>query len=323
LVPRLSNGKAWAAADSSGNQFSWHICSENKGLQGCSASAACQQPASGDAKSCGKLNTQEWAVSGDDNGDTATILYKEGTQCKDGTPRQTTITLKCVDQPTAIVGSVAEDPANACFYLVTMQGKELCGSGANQLPSPRCKFVTPAGFEYDFANVDTNHSRAWTAVDKAGNFFAWHLCSVVRSDPGCVNSAVCQGPIGSDVSCGIVASQQLSVLGADDGQGVTVRYSHGTTCRNGVGRSTTMELVCGANSTVSVRVDENPSQPCNYTIRMEGEQFCPTNLSSTPSNRCRYTSPAGFLFDLSAVDTEYVILHTQVPPPPLLLLLFF
>mmetsp|Transcript_4538 Transcript_4538/g.11222 ORF Transcript_4538/g.11222 Transcript_4538/m.11222 type:complete len:263 (+) Transcript_4538:220-1008(+) len=123
-------GNPWTAKDPSGNEYSWHICSEDQGLKGCTSSAVCQQPASGDAKSCGKLDTQKYSVVGEDNGETVSVLYNDGTQCQDGTPRQTTITLKCGKDPTQIVGSVAEDPANKCFYLITMQGKELCATGS-------------------------------------------------------------------------------------------------------------------------------------------------------------------------------------------------
>eukprot|EP00013_Stygamoeba_regulata_P023667 CAMPEP_0177645498 /NCGR_PEP_ID=MMETSP0447-20121125/9282_1 /TAXON_ID=0 /ORGANISM="Stygamoeba regulata, Strain BSH-02190019" /LENGTH=330 /DNA_ID=CAMNT_0019147987 /DNA_START=127 /DNA_END=1119 /DNA_ORIENTATION=+ len=274
-----NNGNPWTAKDSSGNEYSWHICSEDQGLKGCTSSAVCQQPASGDAKSCGKLDTQHYSVVGNDDGSAASVLYNGGTQCQDGTARQTTLTLRCADGPARVVGSVMEDPANKCFLLVTMSGEAFCSRDSQPppLPASGCYLSTPAGYSYNLTAVNTNGTLPWSTSDGLGNQYLWQLCTPLPWPQSCHASAVCQlSSGGGDYSCGLLSSASWAPLnGVDNGLGLSGTYNGGAACvRDQVRRSSQIQLVCASNTNVEVSVAENSTQPCAYLITMTGSAFC-------------------------------------------------
>jgi len=271
-----NDGKAWTAQDPSGNTFLWHVCSEVTDLNGCYASAVCQRPASGDPKSCGKLDTQRWFVVGNDDGSGATIQYSDGTLCQGMRARQTTLTLRCGDQPAHLVGAVQEDPSTPCAYLITMSGEDFCAEGSHP-PASGCYLSTPAGYSYNLTAVNTNGTMPWSASDPLGNQYLWQLCTALTRPQPCQGSAVCQlSPGGSDYSCGLLSSVSWAPLnGVDNGLGLSGTYNGGTVCARGMARrSTNIELVCAWHTDVEVSVTENSTQPCEYKITMSGTAFC-------------------------------------------------
>jgi hypothetical protein len=234
-------------------------------MPGCVHSAVCQQPTQGTAKSCGKLDTQTWSVSGADDGSATRITYMNGTVCSAaGKPRQTTLSFKCAAGPATVVGNVEENATDLCEYLISMQGEPFCGVAADSPPgADPCRFTSPFGWTYDISKANTEfrshigdlltylvcgfvgfvfanlfsssiHTFPPTVMlahglpwIRRGNAFLWHLCSAeTNAVAACADSPMCQkANNGKSYGCGVLTSQQWSLINEKD-KGAGVKLTY-------------------------------------------------------------------------------------------------
>jgi len=151
-----------------------------------------------------------------------------------------------------------------------------------------CTYDAPSGSSYDLTSMIVNLTSSSTladlyqGTDSDGYRYYANVCNVVTSDTGCPGTdqtTLCQvSSSGSQATaCGVVTMQsfyEANSTNAPDG-GVTVFYTGGKTCSNGVhtNRTAVYEITCvsGSPTTVTSIVEDY----CWYYVYMNSDAACP------------------------------------------------
>ncbi|XP_022790425.1 cation-independent mannose-6-phosphate receptor-like [Stylophora pistillata] len=239
------------------------------------------------------------------NGDV--VLVYNTTVTVSGCPKHmnpvTTITFRCPGKNTGVRGPVLIG-ARYCAFEVLWETDYACPKHS-VMETNSCvlsnEFVhfnltkLTAAIRDDYRVYHNDTTKAGDTTQYIYYINVCHPLSFTCEDKLGSNSTVCQEVKDGSVrwSLGIISNQTLRYA---DGQ-LSLTYEHGSTCRNGLNRTTIIMFSCDPHAKIGTGPVFNSESYCFYYFDWKTRYACaPSRRTGT---QCRVVSPLGVRYDLS------------------------